>query len=93
MNSSQFEMSRSEVDFFYADADHHLVVLAQLAHEREKSESPLMITNVSTCDLVIAEIERVDDHADIGGILAGHAHMRNFDSSNAASCMDFLKSR
>ena len=52
MNSSQLAMSRSDVEFFTPTPITILLFSRSLLTSGEKSESPLMITNVSTCDLV-----------------------------------------
>ena len=52
MNSSQLAMSRSEVDFFTPTPMTALLFSRSLLTRGEKSESPLMITNVSTWDFV-----------------------------------------
>ncbi len=52
MNSSQLEISRSEVEFFTPTPITTLLFSRSLLTSAEKSESPLMITKVSTCDLV-----------------------------------------
>ena len=52
MNSSQLAISRSDVDFFTPTPITILLFSRSLLTSGEKSESPLMITKVSTCDLV-----------------------------------------
>ena len=52
MNSSHAATSRSEVDFFTPTPITVLSFSRSLETSGEKSESPLTITNVSTCDLV-----------------------------------------
>ncbi len=52
MNSSQPLISRSEVEFLTPHPTTTLLFSRSLATSGEKSESPLMITKVSTCDLV-----------------------------------------
>ena len=52
MNSSQFAISRSEVELFTPTPITNLLFSRSLLTSGEKSESPLMITNVSTCSLV-----------------------------------------
>ena len=62
-----------------ADADHRLVVLAQLGDERRKIRVAADDDERIDVRLGVAEVQRIDDHADIRGVLAGHAHVRNFD--------------
>jgi len=64
---------------FDADADDGLGVLAQLAHQRGE-------IGVATDDdkgvdvaLGVTEIQRVDDHADVGGVLARLADVGDLD--------------
>ena len=52
MNSSQLAISRSEVEFLTPQPITILLFSRSFETSGEKSESPLMITNVSTCDLV-----------------------------------------
>ena len=52
MNSSQLAISRSEVEFFTPTPITPLSFSRSLLTSGEKSESPLMITKVSTCVLV-----------------------------------------
>jgi hypothetical protein len=52
MNSSQFAVSRSEVEPFTPTPITVFEFSRSLETSGEKSESPLMITKVSTCDLV-----------------------------------------
>ena len=52
MNSSQLAISRSEVDFLTPTPITVLSFSRSLDTSGEKSESPLMMTNVLTCDLV-----------------------------------------
>ena len=52
MNSSQFAISKSEVEFLTPTPITTLLFSRSLDTSGEKSESPLMITKVSTCDLV-----------------------------------------
>ena len=52
MNSSQLAMSRSEVEFFTPTPMTTLLFSRSLLTSAEKSESPLMITKVSTWDFV-----------------------------------------
>ena len=52
MNSSQLAMSRSDVEFLTPTPITILSFSRSLPTNGEKSESPLMITNVSTCDFV-----------------------------------------
>ena len=79
MNSSQLAISRSEVELFTPDADHDLVVLAQLAHQRREVRVAAHDHERVDVRLGVAEVERVDDHADVGGVLARHAHVRDLD--------------
>jgi hypothetical protein len=52
MNSSQFLISRSEVEFLTPTPMTVLLFSRSLLTSGEKSESPLMITKQSTCALV-----------------------------------------
>ena len=52
MNSSQLAISRSEVELFTPTPITVLLFSRSLLTSGEKSESPLMITKVSTCALV-----------------------------------------
>ena len=52
MNSSQFATSRSDVDFFTPTPITFFAFSRSFDTSGEKSESPLMITKVSTCDFV-----------------------------------------
>ena len=52
MNSSQLAISRFEVEFFTPIAITVLLFSRSFDTSGEKSESPLTITKVSTCDLV-----------------------------------------
>jgi len=52
MNSSQFDVSRSDVEFFTPTPMTSLLFSRSLLTRGEKSESPLMMTKVSTWVLV-----------------------------------------
>ncbi len=52
MNSSQLAINRSEVEFFTPTPITVLLFSRSFDTSGEKSESPLMMTKVSTCDLV-----------------------------------------
>ena len=52
MNSSQLLISRSELEFFTPTPITVFAFSRSLDTSGEKSESPLTITKVSTCDLV-----------------------------------------
>ena len=52
MNSSQLAIRRSEEDFLTPTPITVLLFSRSLETNGEKSESPLMMTKVSTCDLV-----------------------------------------
>ncbi len=52
MNSSQFAIRRSDVEFFTPTPITTLLFSRSLETSGEKSESPLMMTKVSTCDFV-----------------------------------------
>jgi hypothetical protein len=73
MNSSQFAMSRSD------DADHGLGVLTQLRHEWRKIRVAADDDESVDVFLGVAEIQRIDHHADIGRVLARLAQVRYFD--------------
>src|SRR6266481_2924603 len=64
---------------FNADADDRLVVLAQFADERRKVRIAANDDEGVDVTLGVTEIERIDDHADVGGVFAGLAHMRDLD--------------
>ena len=81
MNSSQFAISRSDVEFFTPTPMTFLSFSRSLDTSGEKSESPLMMTNVSTCDLRVAQVERVDDQADVRRVLARLPHVRESRSA------------
>ena len=63
----------------HSDADDRLVVLAQLAHERR--EIRVAADDRESVDVTfrVTKIERVDHHADVGGILARLPDVRNLD--------------
>ena len=63
----------------HAHADHLLVVLAQLGHQRRKVGIAADDHEGIDVRLGIAEVQRVHDQPDVGGILARLAHVRNFD--------------
>jgi hypothetical protein len=52
MNSSQFDVSKSDVEFLTPTPMTSLLFSRSLLTSGEKSESPLMITKVSTWALV-----------------------------------------
>ena len=52
MNSSQLAISRSDVEFFTPTPITILLFSRSFDTSGEKSESPLMMTKVSTCALV-----------------------------------------
>lgn len=52
MNSSQFSMNRSEVEFLTPTPMTVLLFSRSLLTSGEKSESPLMMTKMSMCSLV-----------------------------------------
>ena len=79
MNSSQLLRNRSEVEFLTPTPMTVLAFSRSLLTSGEKSESPLMMTKVSTWPLRVAQVERIDDHADVGGVLAGLTHVRDLD--------------
>src|SRR5438105_1013585 len=55
---------------FDTDADNGLVVLAQLAHERGKIRVTADDGKGVNMAFGVTEVESIDDHADIGGILS-----------------------
>ncbi|EDK61103.1 hypothetical protein BMAJHU_I0086 [Burkholderia mallei JHU] len=67
----------------HADADHALRVLAQLRHERREVRIAADDDERVDVRLRVAEIERVDDEPDVRRILAGLAHVRDFDQLEA----------
>ena len=52
MNSSQLAMRRSDVEFFTPTPITSFAFSRSFETSGEKSESPLMMTNVSTCAFV-----------------------------------------
>ncbi len=62
-----------------ADADDDLVVLAQLGHERREIGVAADDDERLHVRLGVAEVERVDDHADVGGVLARLPDVRDLD--------------
>ena len=62
-----------------ADADHLLGVLAQLGHQRREIGITGDDDEGVDVRLGVAQVERVDHHADVGRVLAGLAHVRDFD--------------
>jgi len=79
MNSSQFATSRSELEFFTPTPMTVLSFSAQLRDERREVGVPADDDESVDVRLGIAKVQRVDHHADVGRILSGHAHMRDFD--------------
>src|SRR5207249_6818452 len=55
---------------FNADADDGLVVLAQFADERRKVRIAANNDEGVDVTLGVTEIERIDDHANVGGVYA-----------------------
>ena len=64
-----------------ADADHGLVVLAQLGDERRKIRVAADDDERVDVRLGVAEVERIDDHADVGGVLARTCARAEFRSA------------
>ena len=79
MNSSQLLRNRSEVEFLDADANDGLRVLAQLADERREIRIAADDDEGIHVTLGVAEVQRIDDHAYVRGVLAGLTHVRNLD--------------
>ena len=79
MNSSQPLISRSEVECLTPQPITNLLFSRSFATSGEKSESPLIDDEGVHVRLGVAEVERVHDHADVGGVLAGLAHVRDLD--------------
>jgi hypothetical protein len=76
-----------------ADADHRLGVLAQLADQRREIRIAADDDEGVDVRLRVAEVERVDDHADVGRVLARLAHMRNLDQLEGGlvhRCLELL---
>jgi hypothetical protein len=63
----------------YADTDDGLGVLAQLADQGREIGVAAQDDKGIDVPFGVAQIECVDDHADVGGILSGLADMGNFD--------------
>ncbi len=61
------------------DPDDRLGVLAQLAHQRREIRIAADDDEGVDVALGVAQVEGIDDHADVGGVLARLAHVRNFD--------------
>jgi hypothetical protein len=62
-----------------ADADHRLRVLAQLRDQRRKIGIAADHDERVDVRLRVAEVERVDHHADVGGVLPRLAYVRDLD--------------
>ena len=60
-------------------ADHELVVLTQLRDQRREIGVAADDDERVHVLLGVAEVESIDDHADVGGVLAGLAHVRDLD--------------
>jgi hypothetical protein len=73
-----------------ADADHHLVVLAQLGHQRR--EIGVAADDHESLDMRfgIAKVECIDHHADVGEFLPDWRTCGISISSNDASCIGAL---
>ena len=69
----------------HADADHGLRVLAQLGDERREVRVAADDDEGVDVRLGVAEVERVDHHADVGGVLARLAHVRDLDQLEGCS--------
>ncbi len=67
----------------HPDADHLLGVFPQLRHQRRKIRITADDHEGIDVRLGIAQVERIDDQPDVSGILAGLAHMGNFDEFKA----------
>ncbi|KQV52430.1 hypothetical protein ASC93_06640 [Massilia sp. Root335] len=63
----------------HAHADHPLRILAQLGDERRKVRVARHDDEGVHVRLRVAQVERVHDHADVRRILAGLAHVGDFD--------------
>ena len=79
MNSSQLVIEQVGARVLHAHADHGLRVLAQLGHQRR--EIGVAADDDEGVDVLlgVAEVERVDHHADVGRVLARLAHVRDLD--------------
>ena len=64
---------------FDADTDNVLGVLAQFGHQRRKIGVAADNDEGIDVRLGVAQVKRIDDHADVGGIFARLAQMRNLD--------------
>src|SRR5439155_11977661 len=62
-----------------ADADDGFGVLAQFADKRREIRIAADDDKSIDVALGVAKVERIDDHADIGGVLARLAHVRDLD--------------
>src|SRR5688572_12536508 len=77
----------------YADADHRLRVLAQLRHQRRKIRISAHDDERVDVGLGVAKVEGVHHHADVGGVLARLAYVRNLDQLERCrvhGCLEFL---
>ena len=79
MNSSQLLMNRSEVEFLTPTPMTVLAFSRSLLTKRREIRVAAQDDEGIDVALGVAQVERVDDHADVGGILAGLAHVRDFD--------------
>ena len=70
------EVGRGALD---ADADHRLRVLAELAHQRREVGVARHDDERVDVLLRVAEVEGVDDHPDVGRVLAGNPRVRDLD--------------
>ena len=65
--------------FLDANADDRFVVLAQFADKRREIRVATDDDESVDVTLGVAKIERIDDHADVGGVFARLAHVRDLD--------------
>src|SRR3990172_7859816 len=75
----------------HADSDHDLVVLAQLADQRREIGIAADDHEGVDVRLGVAEVQRIDDHADVGRVLAGLAHVRDLDQLECRLVHDLLE--
>ena len=67
----------------HPDTDDTLVVLAQLAHERREVRIAADDHEGLDMRFGVAQVERIDDHADVGGVLSGLTDVRDLDQLEA----------
>ena len=79
MNSSQFSMSRSEVEFFTPSPITYLLFSLSLDTSGEKSLSPEATTKQVMCSFWKRHVHGVHDQPYVRGVLAAHGLLRHLD--------------